>query len=60
MIGKFSGFYSLQCDICGEEHNEQFDDFYEAVEAKKDNGWKSKKIDGEWCDICPDCCKGDK
>ncbi len=33
-------------------------DFYDAVDAKKKAGWKSQKIDGEWCDFCTDCQEG--
>lgn len=54
MIDKEYGGYCLTCDICGEEVD-GFDDYYDAVEYKKDNGWISRKIDGEWHDICPDC-----
>jgi len=56
--------FALSCDICCETidaHNEHrqrhFDSFHKAVDYKKDNGWKSKKIDGEWQDICPECQK---
>jgi len=46
--------YTLTCDICGEEID--FDDFYEAVDYKKENGWISRKDKyGYWEDICPDC-----
>lgn len=55
MIDKQCGLYCLICDICGEEEDEQFFDFHEAVEHKKSNGWKSQKRDGEWQDVCPDC-----
>lgn len=55
MIDKSFGSYSLICDICGEEAKKEFDDFYEAVDYKKKEGWKSKKIDGEWQDVCPEC-----
>ncbi|MFA5196257.1 MAG: hypothetical protein WC401_10720 [Bacteroidales bacterium] len=58
MINNFAGMISLECDICGEEADECFDDFYEAVEWKKDktNGWRSNKDkDGNWQDICPNC-----
>lgn len=54
-IERDSGFYTLTCDICGEEVNEQFYDFQEAVNYKKDNDWKSQKHNGEWQDICPEC-----
>lgn len=44
------------CDICGAQLSAQYT-FSEAVEAKKIAGWKSKKIDGMWHDICEDCQK---
>ena len=55
MISKFEGMYTLTCDICGDEYPETFFDFYDAVEAKKENGWKSRKTDGEWVDVCSAC-----
>jgi len=55
MIDKFNGIYTLTCDICGEDAPETFDDFYDAVQYKKDNGWKSQKYRGEWEDVCPEC-----
>ena len=55
MIDKSCGTYDLICDICGECAAESFDDFYDAVEAKKELGWISRKINGEWNDICPGC-----
>ena len=57
-IDNFGGMYSLTCDNCGEELDEQFFDFYEAVEAKKENGWKSRKVNGNWEDWCDKCCEG--
>jgi len=56
-----SDLYILECDICGESANEEFDSFYDAVEWKKDksNGWKSQKrnpkVENSWEDICPEC-----
>ena len=56
MIEKVSQFYSLTCDNCGEEVDEQFETFYEAVDYKKDNGWVSVKDKyGDWCELCPYC-----
>mgnify|MGYP003395647165 CR=1 FL=1 len=55
MIDKIGGSYELTCDICGETAEETFCGFYEAVYYKKDEGWKSEKIKGDWQDICPDC-----
>ncbi len=42
------------CDICGAELPAEYD-FSDAVAAKKAAGWKSKKIDDAWIDVCPEC-----
>lgn len=42
------------CDGCGDELADEYD-FYDAVEAKKLAGWRSKKVYGEWQDYCPEC-----
>ena len=55
MIEKSGGQFILYCDICGEESDGAFDDFYEAVDYKKDSGWKSQKHNGQWEDVCPEC-----
>lgn len=56
MIEGSFGMFSLYCDICGEEADGMFDEFYEAVEYKKSNGWRSQKNNkGEWEDVCPNC-----
>jgi len=55
MIYKTGDRYILVCDICGIEDDETFYDFYDAVEHKKANGWKSQKYRGEWEDVCPEC-----
>lgn len=50
--------FVLECDWCGSDSGELFDEFMDAVEWKKErsNGWKSKKNpDGDWEDLCPDC-----
>ena len=49
------GYYFLYCDVCGEEESGMFDSFYDAVEYKKINGWKSQKRNSEWEDVCPEC-----
>lgn len=56
-ITGFEGVYQLECDICGEDSGETFDDFYEAVGWKKDksNGWTSQKTKDGWEDVCPEC-----
>ena len=54
MIEKQGSGYELQCDYCS-NYVDDFDDFQEAVDYKKANGWKSVNINGEWTDKCPDC-----
>lgn len=49
----------LTCNICGNSVT-GFDDFQEAVDYKKDNGWKSTRYRGDWEDICPMCQRGGK
>jgi len=55
MIERLNSFYYLVCDVCGEEAEEQFFDFFEVVDYKKKYEWKSKKRNSEWEDICPEC-----
>ena len=47
----------LVCDVCGHEIK-YFDTFQEAVDYKKENGWKSVRDGNEWQDVCPDCREG--
>lgn len=55
-IEREGSFYFLYCDVCGYPADEQFDEFMDAVEFKKREGWKSRKDeDGNWEDICPEC-----
>lgn len=46
--------YDLMCDNCEDiVHQDNFED---AIQHKKDEGWKSvKDADGEWWDLCPGC-----
>ena len=55
MIIQEYGKFILVCDVCSERCDVEFDSFEEAAKAKKNMGWKSKKIDYEWQDICPEC-----
>lgn len=48
--------FSLTCDICGYEED-PCNTFDEAVELKRDMGWKSQRDNGDWCDVCPRCLK---
>ena len=53
-IERYVNKYELQCDFCSNSIDD-FMDFQEAVEYKKANNWKSKNINGEWFDKCPEC-----
>ena len=53
-IERFHDQFTPICDLCGTRLPGEFS-FMDAVEAKKDAGWKSRKIDGEWEDVCTDC-----
>lgn len=60
MIDKVYGKHILICDICGEyeagENEEGFDTFAEAVQAKRELGWTSKRDKtGVWLEICSEC-----
>ena len=56
MIDKVGDAYILTCDICGEEEDENFGYFYDAVEYKSKMGWKNQRNSvGHWEDVCPDC-----
>jgi hypothetical protein len=49
------------CDDCGEESDEEInDDFKEAWERLKKNGWRARpeKYGGGWDHYCPDCVRG--
>lgn len=47
-------YYVPVCDRCGNtlEPEEEFSD---AVQAKKDAGWRSFNVDGQWKNVCTDC-----
>ena len=53
-IERFNGIYTPTCDICGDELPGEFD-FYDVVNAKRREGWKSRKVNEEWQDVCCDC-----
>lgn len=53
-IERLYGKYTPTCDVCGEDLPPE-NDFYDAVEARKEAGWRSKKTADGWNDICPEC-----
>ena len=60
MIDRNGSMFILTCDICAEEVVDDFDDFQDAVDYKKENGWKSQRRNGEWEDICPICRESER
>lgn len=59
-IEKDYDIYIAVCDICGDDicgdDIGPFEDFYDAVDAKRAAGWRSRKdAHGEWLDLCPAC-----
>lgn len=55
-IEKEGFLYCLYCDICGEKADESFNEFMDAVNYKKREGWRSQKNEyEEWEDVCPEC-----
>ena len=54
-INRDGSYIILTCDICGEESHIRFFEFNDAVEFKKENGWRSTKDNNGWVDVCPDC-----
>ena len=59
MIEKCYGGFTLSCDICNEAPMNLFLEFMDAVDYKKQNGWKSQKRNNEWEDVCPECQEGE-
>lgn len=57
-IERMGDTFDLICDICGNEAEQSFFEFQEAVSYKKREGWKSQKRKGEWEDVCPECQEG--
>jgi len=55
MIDRDYDDYYLVCDNCGRQVDEPFDSWEKAVEAKKENGYTSKKYGNGWKDLCPEC-----
>jgi len=50
--------YTLACNYCEDEVDEVFDTFMDAVNYKKDHGWKNVKDKyDDWHELCPACSK---
>jgi Fe2+ or Zn2+ uptake regulation protein len=55
--GNHNTGYDLICDICGYTVT-GLDDFEEARDYAKENGWKTEKYTGAWENYCPKCQEG--
>lgn len=45
----------FSCDSCGETREAGSDDFTDAWNAAKGDGWKAQKIGKDWVHACPAC-----
>jgi hypothetical protein len=55
---KGHAIFTLTCDYCGDECDEVFEEFQDAVDYKtdRDNGWATvKDVNGYWTELCPSC-----
>lgn len=66
MIRRERGELIADCDECGESTegvvglSGGFRDFGLFVAEIKANGWRNRKDDGEWMNLCPDCARNPK
>ena len=56
-IETIAGEFIATCDICGEQLQSKRM-FLDAVQTKRDAGWKIKKTEWGYEDICPECDGG--
>jgi len=47
-----------ECDNCGEEMQTDAEDWHDALDEIKRDGWTVKNINGEWEHWCQDCSNG--
>ena len=53
-IERYYQNYTAVCDCCGQRLPGELS-FDAAVRSKQSAGWESRKVDGEWEDVCTDC-----
>ena len=58
MIEKEYGHYIVACDVCTNEIDKTFETFQGAVDGRKEEGYETLLISGQWVDICPECQEG--
>ena len=54
MIEKEGKKLILECDSCS-SYVDDFFDFQEIVDYKKNNGWENYRVKKMWVDVCPNC-----
>ena len=55
MIRTVKGELVASCEECGEEAYGGTAEFREFVDDLKEDGWRIRKVDGEWSHTCPSC-----
>lgn len=45
----------IECDSCGEVDALDTKRFAEVQEKKREIGWESRQVSGNWLDLCPSC-----
>ncbi len=45
----------VECNECGTELYGGSEDFRDFIQSLKDDGWKIRSEDGDWCHYCPEC-----
>jgi hypothetical protein len=58
MIDKSHGFYVGFCDVCF-INTKACETYKDLIDEMKSNGWKAKKVEDEWENICSDCAEVD-
>jgi hypothetical protein len=51
--------YNPHCDACGKELPGEYS-FQDAVASRRKAGWISRKLDGEYEDLCRECWKKER
>lgn len=52
-IERYYSNYTAVCDCCGKRLGA--DSWQGAIDTKREAGWQSRKVNGEWEDVCDDC-----
>lgn len=57
-VERHSGYFTVVCARCGARTTGEMT-WGDAVRAKRGHGFRSRKIEGEWQDLCPDCLRAE-